>query len=444
MNRDALGRIDEVRANNQLLADNVGYLPFGPMTSLTYGNGLNATNDFDQDYRLASQSIGNVFSQTYGYDLVNNITTITDTLTPANDQTFVYDALDRLETADGNYGSLSYTYDPVGNRTSETNPTGTNTYSYDTTSQQLDSITGNTNSSLSYDANGNLITQDNATYTYSDLNRLAQATANGQTTDYLYNGRGERTVKTDPSNTTLYHYDQSGLLLSETDEQGNSIRDYVYLNGQRLAILDDTGTYYIHSNHLDTPQVITDQNQTVVWQATYTPFGEANITTASIENNLRFPGQYFDQETNLHYNYFRDYNPRLGRYTTSDPIGLDGGINTYSYAFQNPIRFVDLFGLNPTLTVVTVDRRVADLGPRIPGGIVDSAVDIFVEVIINCECGGSDTNDLSFSIGLGLGEEVLLTQSFSFTAPDAESQADNALMNFTAEIAALDARDFCE
>ena len=345
MNRDALGRIAQVSANSQLLADNVSYLPFGPMTSLTYGNGLNATNGYDQDYRLRSQTVGSVFAQTYGYDLVNNITTITDSLTPANDQLFSYDSLDRLETAQGNYGNLSYVYDPVGNRTSETNPAGTNTYSYNANSQQLDSITGNTNSTLSYDANGNLTTQDSTTYTYSDLNRLAQATANGQTTDYLYNGRGERTVKTDPSNTTLYHYDQSGLLLSETDEQGNSIRDYVYLNGQRLAILDDTGTYYIHSNHLDTPQVITDQNQTIVWQATYTPFGEANITTASIENNLRFPGQYFDSETGLHYNYLRNYDPVVGRYTTSDPIGLLGGVNSYLYGFANPVIYVDPFGL---------------------------------------------------------------------------------------------------
>ncbi len=81
MNRDALGRIAQVAANSQLLADNVSYLPFGPMTSLTYGNGLNASNSYDQDYRLSSQSVGNVFAQNYGYDLVNNIITITDTLT---------------------------------------------------------------------------------------------------------------------------------------------------------------------------------------------------------------------------------------------------------------------------------------------------------------------------------------------------------------------------
>jgi RHS repeat-associated protein len=86
-------------------------------------------------------------------------------------------------------------------------------------------------------------------------------------------------------------------------------------------------------------------NQTIVWQAKYDPYGKAMITTASITNNLRFPGQYFDSETNLHYNYFRYYEPETGRYITSDPIGLSGGINTYGYVGGNPLSFYDPNGL---------------------------------------------------------------------------------------------------
>jgi RHS repeat-associated protein len=64
----------------------------------------------------------------------------------------------------------------------------------------------------------------------------------------------------------------------------------------------------------------------------------------AFELPLRFPGQYFDKETNLHYNYFRNYDPSLGRYEESDPIGLAGGINTYVYVAADPLRYVDPFG----------------------------------------------------------------------------------------------------
>ena len=108
-----------------------------------------------------------------------------------------------------------------------------------------------------------------------------------------------------------------------------------------------TQMYFIHNDHLGTPQVVTDQSQMVVWEGQQKPFGEVEETTASIEQLSRFPGQYFDEESNLHYNYFRDYDPTLGRYIQSDPIGLRGGINTYAYVGGNPLMYTDPTGENP-------------------------------------------------------------------------------------------------
>src|SRR5207247_3195156 len=77
----------------------------------------------------------------------------------------------------------------------------------------------------------------------------------------------------------------------------------------------------------------------------YNPPNENPSGLGAFSCNLRFAGQYFDKETNLHYNYFRDYDPSVGRYQQSDPIGLRGGINTYLYSGANPIRNSDPFGL---------------------------------------------------------------------------------------------------
>jgi len=90
---------------------------------------------------------------------------------------------------------------------------------------------------------------------------------------------------------------------------------------------------------------MTDGSGAVVWAADYLPFGQADVTIGTVENNLRFAGQYFDQETGLHYNYHRYYDPKLGRYLRADPIGLLGGINLYSYVQNNPINLIDPLGL---------------------------------------------------------------------------------------------------
>ena len=109
--------------------------------------------------------------------------------------------------------------------------------------------------------------------------------------------------------------------------------------------------YYYINDHLGTPQMLTDQNAIVVWQADYDPFGKATVNDdpdgngTHVTNNIRFPGQYYDQETGLHYNWNRYYDPGIGRYLSPDPIGLDGGINLYVYVENNPVRFEDPTGL---------------------------------------------------------------------------------------------------
>ncbi|MBT3054319.1 MAG: hypothetical protein KME69_05540 [Candidatus Thiodiazotropha sp. (ex Codakia orbicularis)] len=107
----------------------------------------------------------------------------------------------------------------------------------------------------------------------------------------------------------------------------------------------DQGIVYLHTDHLGAVVKATDGTQALVWDAERKPFGERSVTTVQIEMPLGFPGQYFDEETGNYYNYFRDYDPATGRYLQSDPIGLDGGINTYAYVSGNPLLRTDPLGL---------------------------------------------------------------------------------------------------
>jgi len=171
-------------------------------------------------------------------------------------------------------------------------------------------------------------------YLYSDEGLIAEAT------QAIQLNAGSVTASQEPGITTQY-----GPRPDSPFTTGTLFVKTKNSNGQ------STIAYY-HHNHLDTPMQATDKNGNVVWAAQYEAFGGATIIAPSptaerpiINSNLRLPGQYEDQETGLHYNWNRYYNPQTGRYVTSDPIGLNGGINFYLYVEGNPLGKVDPTGL---------------------------------------------------------------------------------------------------
>jgi RHS repeat-associated protein len=172
-----------------------------------------------------------------------------------------------------------------------------------------------------------------------------------------------------------YVYDEDGSLLGEYGMGGAASAgqsQYLYLPTPSgpipIAAELDGRLYAIHTDHLGTPRRLTQANGQAAWQWAYSAYGDeaptlgakrfTNETTSPstgatnippVRFNLRYPGQYFDEESGLHYNYFRSYDPRTGRYTQGDPIGLDGGWNRFSYAQQNPLFFTDPDGLQALL-----------------------------------------------------------------------------------------------
>lgn len=332
---------------------------------MIYGNNLVQTRSYDLDYRLTQLMTinGSVHQDlTQVYDDANNITTITNALDNTRSQTLVYDDLNRLTDATSHYGDVDYAYDAIGNRLSEAIDAQSETYTYDVNSHRLEETNDGGTITYSYDANGNTLDNTTNTFTFGDNNRMKTSGVGGSiSATYTYNGRGER-VKKDSINTTYYHYDQGGQLIAETDATGTTQVEYIYIDGQPTAIVTSGSLNFIHNDHLGTPQQISDAIQTIVWQADYDPFGNATITTGTITNNIRFPGQYYDEETGLHYNFYRYYDPSLGRYITSDPIGLVGGFNTYGYSLLNPITNTDPYGLCPICPLLANPGTIAALG----------------------------------------------------------------------------------
>jgi RHS repeat-associated protein len=130
------------------------------------------------------------------------------------------------------------------------------------------------------------------------------------------------------------------------EKQGTTIRRYFY-DGLTPILMEEGGqTYQFQTDHLATPRQMTDTLGNVVWTARLDAYGKVTTETGTVVNNLRFPGQYHDRETGLYYNWHRYYAPELGRYITSDPIGLQGGLNTYAYVHNNPIKYIDTTGLD--------------------------------------------------------------------------------------------------
>src|SRR5690606_34353035 len=112
-----------------------------------------------------------------------------------------------------------------------------------------------------------------------------------------------------------------------------------------VALAEGSRLYHYHLDHLGTPQEITDERGQLVWGVSYRAYGSVALAhELVIDNPLRFQGQYFDEESGLHYNRFRYYDPACGRFINQDPIGLAGGINNYQYV-PNPIHWIDPLGL---------------------------------------------------------------------------------------------------
>jgi len=310
------------------------------MSAWTSSNGLTNTLSYDTDGRLTGISVPSKQSLGFSYDTANRLTQITNGIDNTLTQNFGYDYMSRLASVYSGADNESYQYDANGNRTYQNvNGTALNE-TPSSTSNQLATLAGTYNVTYGYDANGNTtLINGTSSYQYDPYTRLD---ASGGATDYV-SPEGQRLRKMGGSTGTTYFAPSTdGTLLAE-DDSGTWV-DYVRLNGRLIGRISGGQVSAIHDDQMGRPEVVTDASQNVAWLAQNFAFTQ-KVTTANITLNLGFPGQYYDAERLTWNNGYRDFNSGLGRYLESDPSGLAGGINTYTYVGNNPLNYGDPQGL---------------------------------------------------------------------------------------------------
>ena len=350
--------------------DKALYKATGQPGKSIFGNGVSTTyvytSPMNRLYTLTTQKGTTPAYQDlrYAYSNAGTVKDIYDATVAAGagDQHFSYDHLDRLTVANGPYGSagantsLLYTYNEIGNLTSNSQ-VGTYTYpASGVTSVRPHAVSVAGTNSYSYDLNGNMTSGAGRSFDYDFQNKptciamsAPPCSSSATKTMFVYDGAGARVKKTVGANSTRY------INMYYECDLANCSR-FIWAGNLRVATIATNGTvHYWHGDHLGSLGVITDSTGAKVQAVTYYPFGGTRTnqspSTPAIDVPYKYAGQELDGSTGL-YNYnARLYDPALGRFITADAIvpnpGSPQDLNRYSYVRNNPINLMDPTGHVP-------------------------------------------------------------------------------------------------
>ncbi|MGC3818661.1 RHS repeat-associated core domain-containing protein [Acinetobacter sp. G11] len=367
---DNKGQLTGIKLNSQNFINNIQHSVNG-IKGWTYSQVGDQTQfQYDLDGRITKILIPNAYEKDYSYDAADRILTITDQTNSNNNSSFNHDALSRLIKQNLVNKTFKYSYDANSNRLTRNQiESGTSiieNYTIQTGNNRIRSITQGTNDkAYTYLPTGQITNDGLRSYTYNTQGRSESISAGISSSFNAYDAFGQRIQKIGSNagtqTQTLFVYDENGQLLGEYTPQGEVIREYIWLENRLVGLRSyqyPNEILRVHTDHLGTPRAISTNSNQVVWRWEGDQFGDV-LPTGNLIFPIRHAGQYYDSETGIFYNYFRDYDSVTGRYIESDPIGLNGGLNTYGYVGGNSLHLTDSSGLFPDSVSMTCARNPA-------------------------------------------------------------------------------------
>ncbi len=327
--------------------------PGGAATQIT-GDGLGIANTFTKLGQLATRTMtvnGAVVAQsTYTYNpATGQLSGRTDSAGSSSVTTqYTYDANGQLKGATRSDGTAdTYTYDGDGNRAKSSGAAQSAVaYTYDA----ADRLTSAGNLSYAEDGDGNVIARGNDRFTYGTHHELLSARlGDGSTISYRYDQSLRLVARTDQSGTTQYLYGDPGQPWEMTASRApdGTLTTYSYDDNERLiSILRGGARYFIATDQVGTPYLITDSSGKVMSSIVRDPFGRVLSQDESFELAIGFGGGIEDPATHLVRMGYREYDPSAGRWLSRDPVAFQGGdLNLYRYAGNDPTNEWDPSGL---------------------------------------------------------------------------------------------------
>jgi RHS repeat-associated protein len=300
--------------------------------------------------RAADAKVQAIIQRDYSYDNSGALTRLEDSRWGTVD--YVYDPAERLLHALRSLGaSEHFTYDAAGNIRTVATDVGDESLTYGPGNR----LSRKGRTAYIYDDNGRLVRKiensDGATpkewhFTWDGLDQLrAMRTPEGEVWHYAYDAFGRRVSKQGPDTRIGFVWDRNVIIHEIENERLASTWMFDHYTFKPLCTLQNGMFYSVIPDHLGTPRELVDEKGRIAWSASYSSWGEiAEKNPQRVDCPIRFQGQWYDEESGLHYSRFRYYDPTTGRYISQDPLRLLAGLNLYAYA-RNPTGWIDPFGL---------------------------------------------------------------------------------------------------